>query len=272
MFVAWLSVVSRSVLKSVVNVPTFEFIELPGIQSLPEEDRIQSERLVHSYISDPKALVLCVVEGADAVLDKRNALKVVIDANKLGSTTGALTKSDKLSSTASIWTSPLEEAADKELQVFAQMLHDADKAAAMQRQLGRSMTSKQLIVMPNKLYHAHTTGTWVDETLTLIAGEVDSACLCREVSQAVLEVVGNQTPSREPVFNAFWTHETMAAPQMLQWAEHTIGVEGANWRSVSAALQSSRYFEVVRTAFDHVGHCAPPASSHIPGHAAWRIV
>ncbi|DBA96135.1 TPA: hypothetical protein ACH3X1_015621 [Trebouxia sp. C0004] len=175
------------------------------------------------------------------------------------------------------------------------MLHDADKAAAMQRQLGRSMTSKQLIVMPNKLYHAHTTGTWVDETLTLIAGEVskvkgslqklgpapdassiakevDSACLCREVSQAVLEVVGNQTPSREPVFNAFWTHETMAAPQMLQWAEHTIGVEGANWRSVSAALQSSRYFEVVRTAFDHVGHCAPPASSHIPGHAAWRIV
>ncbi|DBA96136.1 TPA: hypothetical protein ACH3X1_015622 [Trebouxia sp. C0004] len=79
-----------------VNVPTFEFIELPGIQSLPEEDRIQSERLVHSYISDPKALVLCVVEGADAVLDKRNALKVVIDANKLGSTTGALTKSDKV--------------------------------------------------------------------------------------------------------------------------------------------------------------------------------
>lgn len=68
----------------------------------------------------------------------------------------------------------LEEAADKELQVFAQMLHEAEgkyKAAAMQRQLGKSMTSKQLMVMLNKMYHAHITGKWVDETLTLVAGE-----------------------------------------------------------------------------------------------------
>ncbi len=26
-----------------VNVPTFDFIDLPGVQSLPEEDRIQTE-------------------------------------------------------------------------------------------------------------------------------------------------------------------------------------------------------------------------------------
>ncbi|KAL0046388.1 hypothetical protein WJX82_011089 [Trebouxia sp. C0006] len=57
-----------------VNVPTFDFIDLPGVQSLPEEDRIQTEPL----------------------LDKGNALKVVIDANKLGSTILALTKSDKV--------------------------------------------------------------------------------------------------------------------------------------------------------------------------------
>ncbi len=48
-------------------MPTFDFIDLPGIQSLPEQDRIQTERLVNSYISDPNTLVLCVVEGTDAV-------------------------------------------------------------------------------------------------------------------------------------------------------------------------------------------------------------
>ncbi len=69
-----------------VNVPTFDFIDLPGIQSLPEDDRIQTERLVNSYISDPNTLVLCIVEGTDAVLNKGDALKVVIDANKLGGT------------------------------------------------------------------------------------------------------------------------------------------------------------------------------------------
>ena len=149
-------------------MPTFDFIDLPGIQSLPEEDRIQTERLVNSYISDPNTLVLCVVEGTDAVLDKGNALKVVIDANKLGSTILALTKSDKVHEDdvedyifrrilLKSGTTPahleglkgcvavvnrkhqdialtLEEAADKELQVFAQMLHEAEgeyKASAM---------------------------------------------------------------------------------------------------------------------------------------------
>ena len=189
-------------------MPTFDFIDLPGIQSLPEEDRIQTEGLVNSYISDPNTLVLCVVEGTDAVLDKGNALKVVIDANKLGSTILALTKSDKVHEDdvedyifrrilLKSGTTPahleglkgcvavvnrkhqdnaltLEEAADKELQVFAKMLHAAEgeyKAAAMQRQLGGSMTSKQLMVMLNKMYHAHIKGKWIDETLTLIAAE-----------------------------------------------------------------------------------------------------
>ena len=191
-----------------VNVPTFDFIDLPGIQSLPEEDRIQTERLVNSYISDSNTLVLCVMEGTDAVLDKGNALKVVIDANKLGSTILALTKSDKVheddtedyifkrillepGSTPALLEGlkgcvavvnrkhqdsalTLEQAADKELQVFAQMLHEAEgdyKAAAMQRRLGKRMTSKQLVVMLNKMYHAHITSKWVDETLTLIADE-----------------------------------------------------------------------------------------------------
>ena len=33
------------------------------------------------------------------------------------------------------------------------------------------MTSKQLMVMLNKMYHALIKGKWVDETLTLIADE-----------------------------------------------------------------------------------------------------
>jgi len=172
--VAWLAVLSCSDSKSVVScyayraslqrllfdVGHFDFTDLPGIQTLPEEDRIQTERLVNSYISDPNTLVLCVVEGTDAVLDKGNALRVVIDANKLGSTILALTKSDKVHKDDTedyifkrillkSGTTPahleglkgcvavvnrkhqdsaltLEQAADQELRAVAQMLQDAE--------------------------------------------------------------------------------------------------------------------------------------------------
>jgi len=44
---------------------------------------------------------------------------------------------------------------------------------------------------------------------------------------------------------------------MLQWAEETLDYELQIRRSVNAALQSSRYHEVVRTAYDRVFHYAP---------------
>lgn len=75
-------------------MPTFDFVDLPGIQSVPEEDRLQTEELVKSYIEDPNTLVLCVLAATDAALDLGAALKLLIDANKLDSTILALTKSD----------------------------------------------------------------------------------------------------------------------------------------------------------------------------------
>ena len=191
-----------------VNVPTFDFIDLPGIQTLPEVDRLQTEGLVNSYICDSNTLVLCVLEATDAALDKGFALKALIDAGKLGSTIIALTKSDKVHEDdfedhvfkrllLKSETSPvqleglkgcvavvnrrhqdsdltLEQAAEKELTVFAKMLNEAQgefKTPAMQRQLGAAMTSKQLMVMLNKMYHAHITGEWVNATLATISAE-----------------------------------------------------------------------------------------------------
>ncbi len=49
----------------------------------------------------------------------------------------------------------------------------------------------------------------------------------------------------------------MSGSQMLKWAEVTLDNELQIKQSVNAALQSSRYLEAVRTAFDRVCHCAP---------------
>ena len=191
-----------------VNVPTFDFIDLPGLQSVPEEARVQTEGLVKMYIRDTNTLVLCVVEGTDSALDSRLALKILTDAGKMSSTIIALTKSDKvheddmedhifkrmLLTSETNATSieglkgcvavinrklqdsnlSLQQAAEKEFRAFAKMLHEATgeyKQAAMQRQLASGMTSKQLMVGLNKMYHAHITGKWVNETLAAISCE-----------------------------------------------------------------------------------------------------
>lgn len=77
-------------------MPTFEFIDLPGIQTLLEEDRVMTEGLVQQYIRDPNTLVLCVVEATEGRLDNSNALKIVSQQGKLPSTILALTKADQV--------------------------------------------------------------------------------------------------------------------------------------------------------------------------------
>ena len=186
-------------------MPTIDFIDLPGIQSVPEEARLQTEKLVKDYIKDSNTLVLCVLEATDSALDSRHALKVLTDANKIGSTIIALTKSDKVHEDdvddqvlkrillASETTSAdleglqgcvavvnrkhqdshltLQQAAEKEFQVFARMLHDAKEeyqTPAIQRQLASGMTSQQLMVRLNKMYHTHIRDEWVKQTLAAI--------------------------------------------------------------------------------------------------------
>ena len=183
-------------------------MDLPGIQSVPEEDRLQTEGLVKTYIADPNTLVLCVLAATDAALDQGTALKLLIDANKLDSTIVALTKSDWVHEDnfedyifkrilLKSETSPmhlkglkgcvavvnrtqkdnaltLEQAADKELNFFAKMLHEAHgeyQEPAMQRHLSAGMSSKQLMVMLNDMYHAHINDKWVKATLSRISYE-----------------------------------------------------------------------------------------------------
>ena len=189
-------------------MPTFDFVDLPGIQSVPEVDRLQTEGLVKSYIKDPDTLVLCVLAATDAALDQGAALKLLIDANKLDSTIIALTKSDwvhednfeehifkriLLESETSVAqlkglkgcvavvnrtqkdiAITLEQAADKETKCFANMLHEARgryKEPAVQHQLSAGMTSKQLMVKLNEMYHTHITGKWVEATLATMSLE-----------------------------------------------------------------------------------------------------
>ena len=174
---------------------------------MPKEAQVQTQGLVDFYIHDPNTLVLCVLEATNLVSNS-HALRLLQDADKLGSTIIALTKSDKVHEddiehnvfrrillTFEDDTKSLEglkgcvavvnrkhqdngltlqQAADKEINVFAKMLHEAEgqfKVSAMQQQLASAMTSKQLMVRLNKMYHAHITGKWVNETLATLSIE-----------------------------------------------------------------------------------------------------
>ena len=188
-----------------VNIPTFAFIDLPGLQSYPEQHRIQSEALVNKYISDTNRLVLCVISATDATLDSGSAFRVLTAADKLQSTILALTKSDKVHEDdaedqilkrilkmheTSAWELgslqecvavmnrkhqnthlSLEDAAVKESQLFAKMLAQAPEAyqtEAMQQALVKGMTREQLMVALDRMYHHHIVSTWRDQVLTNI--------------------------------------------------------------------------------------------------------
>ena len=89
--------VSREPLKWYVlqrDVPTFEFVDLPGLQTYPAELKEQTTQLVSRYLSEPDTLVLCVVEATTSALDSTNPVEMIRNAGKLSHTILALTKSD----------------------------------------------------------------------------------------------------------------------------------------------------------------------------------
>lgn len=77
-----------------VDVPTLELVDLPGIQTFPEDSRKSTTNLVHNYLSKPDTLILCVVDATIPSLDSSIAMQMIRDANKLPNTILALTKSD----------------------------------------------------------------------------------------------------------------------------------------------------------------------------------
>ena len=80
------------------DVPDFEFVDLPEIQTFPEEQFQRTSQLVRAYLEEPDTLVLCVVDATTPALDSSPALMMIGDAGKLHQTILALTKSDLLTS------------------------------------------------------------------------------------------------------------------------------------------------------------------------------
>ena len=75
------------------GVPTFQVVDLPGIQTCRAAQEKATTELVSSYLKQPDTLVLCVLDATTTAFDSSFALKLVRDSGKLGNTIIALTKS-----------------------------------------------------------------------------------------------------------------------------------------------------------------------------------
>lgn len=51
------------------DVPTFEVVDLPGIQTYPAEQEKATTRLVSEYLHKPGTLVLCVLDATTTAFD-----------------------------------------------------------------------------------------------------------------------------------------------------------------------------------------------------------
>lgn len=187
-----------------MDVPTFELIDLPGIQAFPEDQQRCTRDLVSDYLNKPDTLVLCVVDATIPSLDSSQALGMVRAANKLPNTILALTKSDLVRSEFEIverifdrvlGTSSehqhliglagcvavanrnhtdhlsLVEADVEERCCFQAMLDDPAEAYApveVQQKLRDSMTIKKLILKLDSLFHNFIVQRWKPAALTFL--------------------------------------------------------------------------------------------------------
>lgn len=193
------------------DIPTLEFVDLPGIQTYPEQREKATTDLVNTYLNKPNTLVLCVVEATTAAFDTSVALKLVRQANKLSNTIVALTKSDlvndeeeyvpkifdrilgessdndhlrELAGCVAVANrqqrndKPFTEADAAERQVFSAMLQDpaeAFAAPARQRRLKDNMTVRQLIVQLDRMFHSYIVEHWKPAALLRLAQVANAA-------------------------------------------------------------------------------------------------
>ena len=78
------------------NIPTFSFIDLPGIRAFPPAMAARSKQLVSSYLARPNILVMCVVPAPTQRLTTVDAIAMVLALNKAAETVVALTMTDKV--------------------------------------------------------------------------------------------------------------------------------------------------------------------------------
>ena len=103
--------------------------------------------------------------------------------------------------------------------------------------------------------HTHTHTFTASLTLSLsrfpfvIVGvilQVNFADICKEVSEAVLEVMSDLSRLEMP---AFTSTADLDASQLLRWAQDTTATETQVRWSVDAALKSTKYVQAVRAAY-----------------------
>ncbi len=180
-----------------VEMPSCEFVDLPGIQAFPSQHFAHSIGLLSKYIKDADTIVLCVVNATSPALGS-TALKMVREAKRLPRTILVLSQSELVRSEQQIQErvfdrllrqsrdcQHLEGLADcvavaschckhqhqtsdpgyqaEEQHIFSNMIRDAAPAyisEAAQHQLRDSMSTSQLIVKLDKMYHEHVVQQW----------------------------------------------------------------------------------------------------------------
>lgn len=190
-------------------MPDFEFVDLPGIQTFPEEQYRRTSQLVCEYLGGADTLVLCVVDATAPALDGSLAMKMVRDARKLSNTILALTKSDlvttEVGQVENIFDRLLRQSAEMqhlgglagcvavasrdctdsislveadalEQQLFQKMLLDPADAFApeqVQQQLKQCMGSKQLIFRLDQMFHDYIVQHWKPVALQTLQDVID---------------------------------------------------------------------------------------------------
>ena len=187
-------------------MPTFEVVDLPGIQTYPVEQEKATTKLVSKYLRKQDTLVLCVLDATTSAFDNSIALKLIRAAGKLENTIVAMTKADLVTQeeeyvpkifdrilgessdnehlqglagcvavanrpAAASCDSSLADADMNERQVFARMLHDPAEAFAspgIQRRLRDNMTVQHLILQLDRMFHGYITQHWKSAALARI--------------------------------------------------------------------------------------------------------
>lgn len=81
-----------------VNVPSFEFYDLPGIRSYPPKMAETTTELCKKYLSDKNAIVLCVVPATTTRLTSCQSIALITEAKMEHNSILALTMADRLQS------------------------------------------------------------------------------------------------------------------------------------------------------------------------------
>ncbi|CAM9587710.1 unnamed protein product, partial [Phaeothamnion confervicola] len=76
------------------NIPTFEFVDLPGIRAYPQAVAELTENLVRKYLANKDSLILCVVPATAPRLTSDRSFGLVQEYKKESQTIVALTRTD----------------------------------------------------------------------------------------------------------------------------------------------------------------------------------